>query len=190
MIDPRFWSIEYSAGSVLILGFVAFFVGASLYWIRWMRSGIRGGAPPGYTYLVWERSFIMAAVTLTVIGFVLLEAPLQNSQGRVLARTGATAYLFAGILGVAAEALDLTRKEQSFYPLVVLYVVLAYLAQAAIGGSLLQSSLLASWIGWATIVWSIGWLVAFLITRLSAWIPILHHVIPLVIGIALLSRTA
>ena len=131
----------------------------------------------------------MAAVILTVIGFVLLEAPLENSDGRVLARVGATAYLFAGTFDVAAEALDLTRKEQSYYPLVVIYIVLGYLAQAAIGGSLLQSSLLSAWIGWATIVWCIGWLMAFLITRLSAWIPILHQVMPLVIGIALLLAT-
>jgi len=125
MLDPRFWSIEQSGGFVLILSFVTFFVGAVMYWIRWRRSGIRGGPPPNYTYLIWERSLIMAAVILTAIGFVLLEAPLQNTDGWALARTGATAYLFGGILWLVAEALDLTRTEQSFYPLIVIYVVLA-----------------------------------------------------------------
>ncbi len=190
MTDLRFWSIERSAGFVLVLGFVIFFVGACMYWIRWRQSGIRGGPPPSYTYLIWERSIIMAAVVLTAIGFVLLEAPLQNTDGLVLARTGASAYFFAAILWVVAEALDLTRTEQSFYPLIVIYVILAYLAEAAIGGSLLQSSLLAAWVGWATIIWNLGWLVAGLITRLSFWIPMLHHVMPLVIGITLLSQTA
>jgi len=47
----------------------------------------------------------MAAVVLTVIGFVLVEEHLHTSDGRVLARTGATTYVFAGILGVAAETL-------------------------------------------------------------------------------------
>jgi hypothetical protein len=64
----------------------------------WYRDGQRGGAPPSPTYYVWERSFIMAAVVLTAIGFVLLEGRLEAGAGRVLARAGATAYLFAGVL--------------------------------------------------------------------------------------------
>ncbi len=187
MIDPRFWSVEHSAGSVLILGFVAFFVGASMYWIR---GGLRGGAPPTHAYFVWERGFIMAAVVLTAIGFVLLEVSLQNTAGLVLARVGATAYLFGGVLWVVAEASSLTPGSENHYPLIVIYLVLAFLAQVAIGGALLQAGLLAAWIGWITIVWNGGWFVAVLITRLRAWFPFLHHLMPLVIGIALLSHTA
>jgi hypothetical protein len=184
MLDPGFWSIEHAAGLFLILGTIALFPGVMMFW---MRAGHRGGAPRSHTHFVWERSFVMAAVVLTAIGFVLLEGPLQNTAGRILARTGATAYLFGGILGVAAEALDLTRKEQSYYPLVVIYVVLAFLGQAAIGGALLQAGLLAAWIGWATIVWNLAWLVVLpLITPRDIHFPVLHHFMPLVIGIALL----
>jgi hypothetical protein len=100
----------------------------------------------------------MAAVVLTVIGFVLLEERLHTSEGQVLARTGATTYVFAGILGVVAEALDLAGTQQRLYPLVVVYMILAFLAQAAIGGALRQSGLLAPWIGWVTIVWNLAWL--------------------------------
>jgi hypothetical protein len=186
MIDPQFWSIERAAGFILVLGNVALLPGLLMFWIR---AGHRGGAPRSPTHFAWERSFIMAAVVLTAIGFALLEGHLQTTEGRVLARAGATAYLFAGILGVAAEALDLTRKEQSFYPLVVIYVVLAFLAQAALGGSLLQSGLLAAWIGWLTILWNIAWLVALLLlARRDIYFPVLHHFMPLVIGIALLWK--
>lgn len=133
----------------------------------------------------------MAAVVLTAIGFVLLEGQVQNTDGRILARMGATAYLFAGMLGVAGEALDLTRKEQGFYPLIVIYVVLAFLAQAAIGGSLLQAGLLAPWIGWATVVWNLAWLVILpLTTPRDIYFPVLHHVAPLVVGIGLLLQAA
>ncbi len=156
----------------------------------WIRGGIRGGAPPSHAYFAWERSFIMAAVVLTAIGFVLLEAQLQNTDGRVLARTGATAYLFGGILAVVAEASSLTQGFEKNYPLIVIYVVLAFLAQAAIGGSLLQAGLLAAWIGWVILVWNMGWLMISLITRRGIYIPFLHHFMPLVIGIALLSQTA
>jgi len=49
--------------------------------------------------------------------------------------------------------------------------------------------MLAAWVGWAAIMWNLGWLAAGLITKLRLWIPMLHHLMPLVIGIALLSQT-
>jgi hypothetical protein len=191
-MGERFWSIEFSAGTVLILSFAGLFFGALMYWIR---GGIRGGAPPTRAYLVWERSFIMAAVVLTAIGLALLDGVLQDSAGRVLARAGATAYLFGGVMVVAAEASGLKQgphndgSEQIWAPVVV-YVVLALLAQAAIGGSLLQAGLLPSWIGWATVAWNLAWLLGYLIKRGDIYIPFVHHVMPLVIGIALVAQPA
>jgi hypothetical protein len=190
-MGERFWSTEFSAGTVLILSFAALFVGALMYW---MRGGIRGGAPPTHVYFVWERSFVIAAVVLTALGLALLEALLQNSAGGVLARVGAIAYLFGGVLVVATEATSLNQGlhgnslEQNWTPAII-YVVLALLAQAAIGGSLLQAGLLPPWIGWATVVWNIGWLLGFLIKRGDIYIPFVHHVMPLVIGIALVTHT-
>jgi hypothetical protein len=188
MIDPRFWTIERAAGFFLVLSSIVLFPGLMMFWIR---GGHRGGAPPSPAYFVWERSLIMAAVVLTAIGFVLLEGSLQNTDGRVLARMGATAYFFAGILGVAAEALGLSLKDHSLYPLIVVYVVVAFLASAAIGGSLLQAGQLAPWIGWAAVLWNIAWLVVLpLITPRDIYFPVLHHVAPLVIGIGLLMQAA
>jgi hypothetical protein len=169
---------------MLVLGNIVLFPGLVMFWIR---GGHRGGAPPSRAYYVWERVLVIAAVPLTAIGFVLLDGHPQKAAGSILARTGATAYLFGGILGVAAEALGLTRKDESFYPLIVIYVVLAFQAQAAIGGALLQAGLLAAWIGWFTIVWNFAWLVVLpVITPRDIYFPVLHHVAPLVIGITLL----
>lgn len=185
MIDLLFSSMERAAGFILILGNVAALPGLMMFWIR---GGHRGGAPRSRAHFVWERSFIMAAVVLTAIGFVLLEGSFQNADGRVLATIGATAYLFGGVLLVAAEALSLTLGYEKLYGLIVIYVVMAFLAQAAIGGALLQSGLLAAWIGWATILWNIAWLVVLsLIARRDMYFPVLHHLMPLVIGIALLG---
>jgi hypothetical protein len=189
MIDQRFWSIERAAGLFLVLASVASLVGVVMFSIR---GGATGGNPPSYTFFVFERSFFMAAVILTAIGFVLLEGHFHNTDGRVLARTGATAYLFGGIPLVAAEALSLSLGEgfdQRGYALIVMCVVLAFLAQAAIGGALLQSGLLARWIGWVTILWNLGWLVVLpVITPKDMYFPILHHLMPLLIGGALLRR--
>ncbi len=187
MVYRRFWSFERAAGSFLVLGFVANLAGVLMFFIR---GGTGGGTPPSHTFFVWERSFLMAAVVLTAIGFVLLEGHLHNDHGRVLARTGATAYLFAGIVLVAAEGLSLSPGfENRGFALFAIYVVLAFLAQAAIGGALLQSGLLAAWIGWVTILWNLAWLVMLpVITPEDIYFPILHHLMPLLIGGALLWK--
>jgi hypothetical protein len=119
----------------------------------------------------------------------LLEGHLDGTAGRVLARAGAFAYLLAGVLGVAAEALSLRLGYGQTYPLIVIYVVMAFLAQVAIGGALLQSGVLAAWLGWATILWNLAWLVVLpVITPRDIYYPVLHHFAPLLIGIALLWR--
>jgi len=187
MSDQRFWSIDRAAGTSLVLGFVANLAGVLMFFIR---GGPAGGTPPSHTFFVWERGFIMAAVILSAIGFVLLEGHFHNTDGRILARTGATAYLFAGIVLVAAEGLSLSPVfENRDFALFFIYVVLAFLAQSAIGGALLQSGLLARWIGWVTIVWNLAWLVVLpVITPEDIYFPILHHLMPLLIGSALLRR--
>ncbi len=184
MIGLQDWGIERAAGFILIVGAVAVLAGVLMFWFR---GGQSGGLPPTRAYFVWERGFVLAAVAITAIGFVLLAGALQNTAGRVLAMIGATAYLFGGILLVVAEALQLTLEYGKLYDLIVIYVVMAFLAQAVFGGALLQSGLVATWIGWATIVWNIAWLVALpVLSPRDIYFPVLHHVMPLVIGIALL----
>jgi hypothetical protein len=129
----------------------------------------------------------MSGVVLIAIGFVLLAGAFQNTDGFVLANIGATAYFFGGVLIVVAEALMLTLGYEKVVGLVNIYVVMAFLAEAAIGGAIIQSGLLSVWIGWVTILWNIAWLIVLpIISRRDIYYPILHYVMPLVIGIALL----
>jgi hypothetical protein len=75
------------------------------------------------------------------------------------------------------------------YGSIVMYVLLAFLAQAAFGVSLLRTGLLPGWVGWATIVWNLAWLVVLpIVSPRDIYYPVLHHVAPLLIGIALLVR--
>src|SRR5688500_18832387 len=108
----------------------------------WFRDGVSGRMPPRPAYYTCERSFILAAVVLTTVGIVLLAEHPNMCDRRVLTRTGTTAYLVPGVLGVLYEAIELTGT-QNLYPLIVVYVVLAFLAQAAIGGGLRQAGMLA-----------------------------------------------
>ena len=188
MIDLQSWSMEHAAGLILVLSAFTTFPGFMMFWLR---RGHRGGPPRSHTHWVIERSSILSGVVLIAIGFMLLEGVFQNADGRVLANIGATAFFFGGILAVAAEALMLTLGYEKVYSLIVIYVVMAFLAQAAIGGAVIQAGLLAAWIGWATIVWNIAWLIVLsLISRRDMYFPILHYLMPLVIGIALLLDTA
>ena len=185
MIDLQYWSIERAAGLILVLCSVASFPGFMMFGLR---RGHRGGPPRSRAHWILERSSILSGVVLIAIGFMLLEGAFQNTGGHVLANIGATAFFFGGILVVAGEALMLTLGYEKVYGLIVIYVVMAFLAEAAIGGAVIQSGLLAAWIGWATILWNVVWLIVLsLISRRDMYFPILHYLMPLVMGIARLQ---
>ncbi len=106
----------------------------------------------------------------------------------VLARLGASAYLIGATLITTAEllALNLGGNVRELGPM---YVVIAFLAQASIGGALLRSRMVPTWIGWTTLLWNLAWLVVLpLVSPIGIYFPVLHHVFPLVIGIALLTK--
>lgn len=183
MIEQSFWNLQRATGAFLVAAILPLALGVYLFLSR---NGVGGGTPRSQALFVWERGSILTAVILTAIGLVLLEGILQETDGRALARVGASAYFFGAVLLVTAEALRLPEGEAP-YPLIVLYVLLAFLGQAAIGGALLQANLLPAWIGWLTLAWNIVWLVVLPIaTPGDVYFPVLHHLMPLLIGIPLL----
>jgi hypothetical protein len=170
---------------LLIGGAVVFAVGGVLFTGRviW-----RWPAGQSDRYLRWERSFVIAAVLLTALGLALLEDHLRAAGDPVIARLGTLAYLIAAVVVVVAETSFLHDRDWN-YPQIVFYVLTALLAQAAIGVGLLQTGLVAGWIGWATIAWNLGCLVVLpLASPRELYYPAIHHAAPLLIGIALLAR--
>lgn len=176
--------MEHTAGIFLVLVAIATLPGFMMFWLR---RGHRGGPPRSRTHWVVERSSILSGVVLIALGFMFLGSAFENTDGHILANISATAFFFGGVLIVAAEALMLTLGYEKVIGLVNIYVVMAFLAEAAIGGAVIQSGLLAASIGWATILWNIAWLIVLsLFSRRDMYYPILHYVMPFVIGIALL----
>ena len=181
----RFWTRQRTAGALLVAAILPLALGLYLFSSR---NGVQGGMPRSLTLLMWERGSVVAAVVLTALGLVLLDALLQDTSGRILARLGASTYFFGAVLLVAAEAM---RLGQASYRLIVVYVVLALLGQAAIGGALLQSNVLPAWIGWMTIAWNLILLLVLpIVTPDDVYFPIVHHPMPLLIGVALLGRAS
>ena len=173
------------AASLLVLCFVVFTFGGVLYagraFLKWQIDETS-------SHLIWERGFVIGGVLATVLGLALLEDMLRVAGEPVLSRLGMVAYLFGAVIAIVAETAYLGKRDW-MYPQIVLYVVLAFLAQAAFGASLLQTGLVAGWVGWTTIIWNIGWLFVMLFVRPpDIYFPVLHHVAPLIIGVALLTQ--
>lgn len=172
------------AASLLILDFVVFAVGGVLYTGRAIWRWPAGQTP---LFLFWERGFVIAAVLITVVGLVLLEDMLNSAGDSGVAQVGMVTYLFGAVLIVTAETTYLAERKW-VYPQVVSYVVLAFLAQAMLGAALLRTELTAAWVGWVTILWNLGWMVVLpIFSPREIYYPALHHVAPLIIGIALLA---
>lgn len=174
-------SARTAAASLLILGMVVFGFGGALFTGRafW-------GWPIDNSHMSWERGFIIAAVLATVLGLALLEDLLRIAGDSGFARLGMMAYLVGAVVVVVAETASLGGRN-FVYPQIVLYVLLAFLAQAAFGAALLRTEMVAGWAGWATVIWNLGWLLVMLVVRPSdIYFPVLHHMAPLIIGIALL----
>jgi hypothetical protein len=172
------------AGSLLILSGLIFLPGAALYFRSaiWKRAI---GANPVYRY--WERGFVIAAVVVAGLGFVLLEKILEAAGDPILAPLGlATLFLSIGLI-LIVETYSISKQEWLYAPTVV-HVVLAFLAQAAFGASLVQTSLLPGWVGWATIIWNLGLLVYLPVFKpREIYYPFVYYVAPILIGIMLLS---
>jgi hypothetical protein len=173
------------AAGLLVISFVVFSGGGILYTGRAIWKWPAGQAP---IYLLWERGFVIAAVLATTLGLVLLADTLDRVAASVAAPLGMMTYLIGAVVVVVAETSYLGRHDW-VYPQIVLYVVLAFLAQAAFGVALLHSDLVARWVGWATILWNLSWLVALcILSPRNVYYPALHHAAPLLIGIALLVQ--
>ncbi len=172
------------AATLLAMSFVVFTVGGVLFAGR---AFLNWQIDDASAHLVWERGLIITAVVAAVLGLALLEDMLRASGEPIWSRVGMVAYLLGAVVVVIAETAYLGKREW-LYPQIAFYVVLAFLAQAAFGISLLQSGLVANWAGWATILWNVGWLSLMLVVRpRDIYFPALHHVAPLLIGIVLLA---
>lgn len=183
MTEQAFWSVPRLAGGLLSVAFVPLALGITLFLSR---GGLQGAAPRTQALFILERGSILTAVILTALGFLVLEMMIQGSSESAMVRIGAMAYFFGAVVLVTAEAMGLIGNGISTYPLIVVYVIMALLGQAAIGLAIVQITLLPAWVGWATIVWNLAWLLILpLGTPGDVYFPILHHLMPLLIGIPL-----
>lgn len=180
------WDTGYGAtsGLALIVGFAAMLAGALLFISR--PEGLAPGQPGGR--LIVERALLMVAVVLNAVGLLLLAEHLGSSHAQVWARSGAYLYLIAAGMILTAEGLGLSGQPHP-YPLVVGYVVLALIAQAAVGVAIVRSGSPAQLLGWIVAGWNLAFLIILpTVSPRDMYFPVVHHLMPLAIGISLLSQ--
>jgi hypothetical protein len=174
-------------GASLALSFFVFLVGGLLFAAR---NGMAGHPAPNFAYLALERGFVMAAAVIAALGLALLATTVGQVHATAILPVRVAAAVYAvGVILLLVGELRTLHSGRFPYALIVAYVVLAFLTQAAFGVILLRTGFLPAWIGWVALSWNIAWLILLLIlTPGNIYFPVLHHMIPLIVGISLLRR--
>ena len=213
MITTDLFNEYRVTGSFLILAFISFAIGATLPVVG-EKGNARIFTLPVREHLLavadnavvwrWANLCMGAAAVLLLAGLWMLTALLMRAGERTFSRLGLIAMLVAAVLWVifsvyrgivtvqAAEEMTTTGAAPATYEslakwefrLFYVYAILAFLALAAYGVSLLQVELIPAWAGWATNVFSIALLI--LLFSMGDILPAFHYLPGLLIGILLL----
>jgi hypothetical protein len=154
----------------------------------------------------WATILFIIGVVVTVFGLAMLTSLLQDAGDSAFSLLSLVAFAFGAVLWViclafrlsidpwAAQETAKTDVLPEFYVpltrwtgvLFVLYTVLAFSGLAAYGGAVLTTPVLPHWVGWTAIVYALAGLALLGVTKDAP--PLLHHVLPLVMGVLLLVQ--
>ena len=212
MAKKTFWTLRRVTGCALILG-CFLFLGAAGLIPRDAQGNFIVNLPPRAALLViaaqttrfeWSTSLLIGGVVITALGFTLLVRLLWDSGERTLSLLALVVLLLGVVLRViylafwlgvnpfAAQETASTGVVPAYYvPLTMwttalgrVYTVFAFSALALTGGALLVSQVLPRWLSWTAIVYGLAGLGLFAYALDIP--PILHHLLPIVMGILLL----
>lgn len=164
----------------------------------------------------WSSAWWAAGSVLNVLGFGLLAVIMNQAGGSLPGEAASLTFLMAALLWIVAMAYrmsiepgvtnaddDSSKLPNWFKPIetwiifiMLFYMGLGYFAIALLGWALLQSAILPGWIGWLTLLFGAALALSIVSNRPRypgtdfsiAGLPILLHLMPLIIGVALLVR--
>lgn len=214
MMKSTLWTQRRFTGITLILGCVLFLSGTPLPVTDSKGTFIYGLPPRQWLGIVfthptlwwWASVLFLSGTLVTLLGWAQLTMLLRGAGDRSFSSLGLIALVFGAVLWVIVLAFRLsidfwaaretasTGVMPAFYVpltqwtdvLFVVYTILTFLAAAAYGGALLSTRLLPRWLGWVIIVYSLFFL--GLTAAFGDAPPLLHHLLPIVMGILLLLR--
>lgn len=208
------------AGAVLVAGFIFFTLGAAAPDYTGLNRQVWGEPvpvvgkdPAGWR---WANNAFTANGLLTLLGLGFLALFLYEEGSRLLAPAGLLLFGVATVFWLAFSAfrkrvtawagqryLEQGSEPAAYIPLGAwgselgkLYMLLGYLATAALGAALLETGFLPAWIGWLAVVLGTVGALIMLIGRPSpdwadetyAEIPFWLQIAPLIMGITLILR--
>jgi hypothetical protein len=156
----------------------------------------------------WTNTLFMVGTLVTMLGLALLTVVLRQAGDRIFSRLGLLLFVVAATLWViqravplsidpvAAQELARTRVMPDYYvpltlwtdALFVIHSLLVYSAFIAYAGAILSTRLLPRWLGWLALIYSLLGLGLTGFTAGGIPGPWFQYVLPLVMGIVLLTR--
>jgi hypothetical protein len=200
------------AAVLLVAGCAAFWAGAFTPPYRWWfgvpASEYLALVASHRTTWLWIAASFAVGVLLTLAGLVVLGQVLRAAGERLWSELGQVAFLFGAALWLASIAFRATATvaaaEQAgasgavpawFAPLqawagalFAIYMVLAYLAIAAYGRSLLRTGLAPRWVARAHVAFGLAGSIGFLAQVRLFSPPLLIHLLPGILGVVILTR--
>lgn len=198
------------AGAILVVGLVAFMIGASFWKPAEFEVSAAGGLDAMARHrgrIHWIVGWMIAGLALTAIGLKALHHCLESSPGTFSSRWfalsfGVGAVLMTGCLLILALLVTNTSIQQGTKlpallrwksvagALFVGHMLLAYGAWIFLGMTLFATNVLPPWVGWTSVIVGSVFLGGFVFMRGGYFAPpFWAHVLPAAIGIAL-SRLA
>jgi len=159
-------SLERVAGSILLAGF------ALLIWVVALFA-IQDPAQPAVQTV---------ALSVTLLGLVVFAVALNRRRESPIAWLGVVAFALGSASGIAGGWIGASTGEYSL-GMEVVYTVLACLAMAAFGWSILETKALPSAIGWFAIGYAV--IDGFLYLARILIPPLAPNLIQLIFGLAL-----
>lgn len=200
-----------TVGGLLIGGFVIFSVGAALWKFDYQRP-----LPEALLAITeslgrwrWIHIWMIGGVFITIAGLGTLARLLVDSGeliygtvGFVLFAVGGTVWLVAAAWRLTALVLAARETEQTgkvpegtegwsewFGVLHSIHLLTAYVSWTFLGSAVVSSEIVAQWLGWLGVGLGVGGAVGYIVFRGGPFAPpILAHLYPFILGIALLVR--
>jgi hypothetical protein len=214
MMKSTFWTQRRFTGITLIVGCLLFLAGASMPLTDTKGNFIWGLPPREWLRVIfahpvlwqWANILFISGVVVTILGLILLTMLFRDAGDRAFSQLGLVAFVFGAVLWViilafrlsidpwAAQETARTAVLPDFYvpltlwthALFVIYTILAFSALATYGGAVLSTRVLPNWVGWLAILYGLAGLGLLGFTGDAP--PLLHHLMPLMMGILLLLR--
>ena len=199
-----------SVGGLLIGGFVVFLIGAALWKLEYQKPlpeallAIAQSLPRWR----WIHTWMICGVAISIAGLGALARLLADSGELIYGTVGFVLFALGGIVWLVAAAWRLTvlvvasrKTEQTgivpgdiegwsewFGVLHSIHLLSAYASWTFLGGAVVSSGVVPEWLGWLGVGLGVSGAVGYIALKGGPFAPpILAHLYPFVLGIALLA---